>query len=189
MVIDIGYDMKYETSNNASIITFNGITPKIHPSVFLCEGVRIIGDVEIGEDSSVWYNTVIRGDVNYIRIGSRTNIQDLSMLHVTNDLYPLVIGNDVLVAHSVTLHGATIHDKCMIGMGALVLDGSEIYSNTIVAAGAVIKEGFIVPEGTLAAGIPAKIIRELTEKEIGRISFGVGNYLKYVKVYRKEFKS
>ena len=188
-MINKGKDMKYETGNNASIITFNGITPKIHPSVFLCEGVKIIGDVEIGEDSSVWYNTVIRGDVNYIRIGCRTNIQDLSMLHVTNDIYPLIIGNDVLVAHSVTLHGATIHDRCMIGMGALVLDGSEIQSNSIVAAGAVIKEGFIVPEGTLAAGVPAKIIKELNEEELGRISFGVENYLRYVRLYRNDFKS
>ena len=181
--------MKYETGDNARIITFKGITPKIHSSVFLCEGVKIIGDVEIGEDSSVWYNTVIRGDVNYIRIGKRTNIQDLSMLHVTNDLYPLIIGNNVLVAHSVTLHGAVIHDNCMIGMGALLLDGSEIQSNSIVAAGAVIREGFTVPKGTLAAGVPAKIIRELTEEELGRINFGVENYLNYVKMYRKEIRA
>ncbi|OGU16067.1 MAG: gamma carbonic anhydrase family protein [Ignavibacteria bacterium GWB2_35_12] len=178
--------MKLETGNNASIITFNGITPKIHPSVFTCEGVKIVGDVEIGEDSSVWYNTVIRGDVHYIRIGCRTNIQDLSMLHVTNDYFPLVVGNDVLVAHSVTLHGATIHGHCMIGMGARVLDGSVINSNSIVAAGAVIREGFTVPEGTLAAGVPAKIIRDLTEDEIGKISFGVENYIRYVKMYRSQ---
>ena len=178
--------MKLETGNNASIITFNGITPKIHPSVFTCEGVKIVGDVEIGEDSSVWYNTVIRGDVHYIRIGCRTNIQDLSMLHVTNDYFPLVVGNDVLVAHSVTLHGAIIHGHCMIGMGARVLDGSVINSNSIVAAGAVIREGFTVPEGTLAAGVPAKIIRDLTEDEIGKISFGVENYIRYVKMYRSQ---
>lgn len=178
--------MKIETGNNASIITFNGFTPKIHPSVFTCEGVKIIGDVEIGEDSSVWYNTVIRGDVHYVRIGCRTNIQDLSMLHVTNDYFPLVIGNDVLVAHSVTLHGATVNDHCMIGMGARILDGSVINSNSIVGAGSVIKEGFIVPEGTLVAGVPAKIIRDLNEDEIGRISFGVENYLRYVKLYRNQ---
>ena len=178
--------MKIETGNNASIITFNGITPKIHPSVFMCEGVKIIGDVEIGEDSSIWYNTVIRGDVHYIRIGGRTNIQDLSMLHVTNDYFPLVIGNDVLVAHSVTLHGATVHDHCMIGMGARILDGSVINSHSIVGAGAVIREGFIVPEGTLAAGVPAKIVRDLTEDEIGRITFGVENYIRYVKLYRNQ---
>jgi carbonic anhydrase/acetyltransferase-like protein (isoleucine patch superfamily) len=178
--------MKIETGNNASIITFNGITPKIHPSVFMCEGVKIVGDVEIGKESSVWYNTVIRGDVHYVRIGCRTNIQDLSMLHVTNDYFPLVIGNDVLIAHSVTLHGATVHDHCMIGMGARVLDGSVINSNSIVGAGAVIKEGFIVPERTLAAGVPAKIIRDLTEDEIGRISFGIENYIRYVKLYRNQ---
>ncbi|TAL68420.1 MAG: gamma carbonic anhydrase family protein [Bacteroidetes bacterium] len=178
--------MKFETGNNASIITFNGITPKIHPSVFMCEGVKIVGDVEIGEDSSIWYNTVIRGDVHFVRIGCRTNIQDLSMLHVTNDYFPLVVGNDVLVAHSVTLHGATVQDHCMIGMGARILDGSVINSHSIVGAGSVVKEGFIVPEGTLVAGVPAKIIRDLSEEEIGRISFGVNNYLNYVKMYRSQ---
>ncbi|MBI5325360.1 MAG: gamma carbonic anhydrase family protein [Ignavibacteriae bacterium] len=178
--------MKYETGNNASIITFNGITPKIHSSVFMCEGVKIIGDVEIGEKSSVWYNTVIRGDVHYVRIGCRTNIQDLSMLHVTNDFFPLVVGNDVLIAHSVTLHGATVKDHSMIGMGAKILDGSVINSNSIVGAGSVVREGFIVPEGTLVAGVPAKIIRELTTEEIARITFGVNNYIQYVEMYRNQ---
>lgn len=177
--------MHYETGNSGSIITFKGITPKIHPSVFICEGVRIIGDVEIEEDCSIWYNTVIRGDVNYIRIGKGTNIQDLSMLHVTNQYYPLTIGDNVIVGHSVTLHGTTIHNDCLIGIGALVLDGSEIRSNSIIAAGAVVKEGFIVPERTLVAGVPAKIVRELSDEDIQKIKTISSHYKDYVEDYRK----
>lgn len=180
--------MKLETGNNASIITYKGITPKIHPSVFLCEGVRIIGDVEIGKDSSVWYNTVIRGDVHYIKIGERTNIQDQSMLHVTNGLFPLNIGNGVLVGHSVTLHGATLLDSCLIGIGAIVLDGAVINSNSIVAAGALVKEGFVVPEGVLVAGVPAKIIRDLKMEEIEKIKMMVDRYVGYVAEYRAQLE-
>ena len=177
--------MKPETGMNASIITYNGITPKIHPSVFLCEGVRIIGDVEIGKNSSVWYNTVIRGDVNYIRIGERTNIQDMSMLHVTIEKHPLIIGNDVTVAHSVTLHGCTVKSHSIIGIGAICLDGAVIENNAIVAAGAVVKEGFVVPEGTLVAGVPAKVVKELQAGEIESLRNIAKRYVGYVKQYRK----
>ncbi len=180
--------MKLETGNNASIITYNGITPIIHPSVFLCEGVRVIGDVEINENSSVWYNCVIRGDVHYIRIGKNTNIQDMSMLHVTNKKFPLNVGNNVGVAHSVTLHGATIHDSCLIGIGACVLDGSIVESDSLVAAGAVVREGFIVPTGTLVAGVPAKVIRDLRDDEIERVRTTATNYVQYVIEYREQLK-
>lgn len=175
---------KYETGQSGSIITFKGITPKIHESVFICEGVRIVGDVEIGKDSSVWYNTVIRGDVHWIKIGERTNIQDLCMLHVTNQKWPLLIGNDVSIGHSVTLHGCTLNDNCLIGMGALVLDNATIGSNTLVAAGTVVKENFNVPEGVLIAGVPGKIIRDLRPDEIDRITQTSPNYIKYAKDYR-----
>jgi carbonic anhydrase/acetyltransferase-like protein (isoleucine patch superfamily) len=177
--------MRVETGNNASIITFKGIIPKIHPSVFLCEGVKIIGDVEIGENSSVWYNSVIRGDIHYIRIGSCTNVQDLSVLHVTNDKYPLNIGNNITIGHSVTLHGTTVHDNCMIGIGARLLDGSMINSYSLVAAGAVVREGFEVPSGVLVAGVPAKIIRELNDEERQRIEFSPKYYMQYIADYKK----
>jgi len=177
--------MKQETGNSGSIITFKGMTPKIHPSVFICEGVRIIGDVEIGEDSNIWYNTVIRGDVHYIRIGKRTNIQDLSMLHVTNDTYPLQIGSDVSIAHSVTLHGCTLKDSCLIGIGASVLDGAVVGSYSLVAAGSVVREGFVVPERTLVAGVPGKVIKELSDKEIERIVSTPTYYKSYVEEYRQ----
>lgn len=181
--------MKLESGNSASIITYNGITPKIHQSVFMCEGVRIIGDVEIGENSSIWYNSVIRGDVHWIKIGFETNIQDMCMLHVTNNKYPLLIGNKVSVAHSVTLHGCTLMDNCLIGMGALVLDNSTVSSNTIVAAGTVVKENFVVPEGVLIAGVPGKIIRDLTTQELERCHSTSPNYVKYVKQYRQNLEN
>lgn len=176
--------MKFESGQNATIMTFKGKTPKIHPSAFLTEGVKVIGDVEIGEFSSVWYNSVIRGDVHFIRIGNRTNIQDLSMLHVTHDYFPLTIGNSVTIGHSVSLHGATVKNNILIGIGAIVLDGAIINSNSLIAAGAIIKEGFEVPEGVLVAGVPGKIIRDLKQEEIEKITENANNYVMYLTNYR-----
>ncbi len=178
--------MKLETGNNGSIITYNGITPKIHPSVFITEGAKIIGDVEIGEDCSVWYNVVIRGDVHYIRIGKRTNIQDLSMLHVTHDYFPLTIGDNVTVGHSVALHGATIKNNILIGIGAIVLDGATINDNCLIAAGTLVREGIEIPPGVLFAGVPGIIIRDLRPDEIERIAQNAQNYVNYVQIYRKQ---
>lgn len=180
--------MKLETGKNASIITYNGITPKIHPSAFLTEGVRIVGDVEIGKNASVWYNSVIRGDVHYIRIGEGTNIQDLSMCHVTNNKYPLVIGDYVTVGHSATVHGCTIKDRCLIGIGATVLDNAVVNSSSLVAAGALVREGYEVPEGVLVAGVPAKVVRELTDEELKWVRTNADNYVNYSKEYREQLK-
>jgi len=180
--------MKHETGQNASIITFKNRSPKIHPTAFLCEGVRIIGDVEIGKDCSVWYNSVIRGDVHFIKIGNGSNIQDMSMLHVTNNKYPLVLGKNVSVAHSVTLHGATLEDSCMVGIGAIVLDNARVGANSLVGAGAVVRENWTVPEGTLVAGVPAKVIRDLSDEELLRVSSTASNYKKYVAEYREDLK-
>ncbi len=178
--------MKLETGQNASLIGYKGMFPKIHDSAFLCEGVRIIGDVEIGEDVSVWYNTVIRGDVHHVKIGDRSNIQDNCMLHVTNGKFPLLIGKNVSIAHSVSLHGCTLKDNCLIGIGAIVLDGAIVNSNSLIAAGTVVKEGFEVPEGVLVAGVPGKVIRKLTETELERVSKTPYNYMKYVSEYRAQ---
>lgn len=167
-----------------TIIPFEGVAPRIDPSVFIAPGARIIGDVEIGETSSVWFNVVIRGDVNFIRIGRRTNIQDLTMCHVTHRKYSLVIGDDVTVGHSAVLHGATIGDRVLIGMGAKVLDRSTIGDESLVAAGAVVREGFQVPEGTLVAGVPAKVVRELTDDERKMVAQGALNYESYVARFR-----
>jgi carbonic anhydrase/acetyltransferase-like protein (isoleucine patch superfamily) len=156
--------------------------PKLSPSVFLASGVKIIGDVEIDADSSVWYNTVIRGDVNYIRIGHMTNLQDCCMLHVTNGKFPLNIGSLVTVGHSVTLHGCTVNDLCLIGMGAVILDGAVIKEKSLVAAGSVVKPNFIVPSGKLAAGVPAKIVRDLTSVEMDEFEKSARRYKKYTEI-------
>ena len=167
------------------ILPYRGIRPRIHPSVFIAEGAQIIGDVEIGAESSVWFNTVIRGDVHYIRIGEKTNVQDNCVLHVTHETYPLVVGSGVTVGHGAILHAATIKDHCLIGMGAKVLDNATVGSYSLVAAGALVLEGFEVPEGVLVAGIPAKIKRKLTDEERRQIVQSAQNYINYVKSYRE----
>jgi carbonic anhydrase/acetyltransferase-like protein (isoleucine patch superfamily) len=167
------------------IHTYRGIKPRIHPTVFVAEGAQIVGDVEIGKDSSVWFNTVIRGDVHYIRIGERSNVQDNSVLHVTHEKYPLVIGSDVTIGHGAIVHAATLRDCCLIGMGATILDGATIGSYSLVAAGALVMEHFEVPEGALVAGVPASVKRMLTPEEREQISQSARNYVEYVKTYRE----
>jgi len=169
-------------SDETKIFPYMGMVPRIHESVFVAPGAKIIGDVTIGKDSSIWYNTVVRGDVHYIKIGEMTNIQDLSMLHVTNGKFPLIIGNKVTIGHSVTLHGCTLHDSCLIGMGAVILDGAIVEQNSIVAAGAVVKPGFTVPSEKLAAGVPAKVIRELTDEEMFEFERSAERYKKYTEL-------
>lgn len=156
--------------------------PKIHPSVFLAEGVKIVGDVEIGEFSSVWYNTVIRGDVHYVKIGEYTNVQDCSMLHVTNGRYPLNIGSKVTIGHSVKLHGCTIKDLSLIGIGAIVLDGAVVEEYSMVAAGSVVKPNFLVPSKKLVAGVPAKVVRDLTDVEVAEFEKSALRYKKYTDI-------
>ena len=156
--------------------------PKIDDTVFLASGVKIIGDVTIGADSSVWYNCVIRGDVHYIKIGEMTNIQDCSMLHVTNGKYPLNIGNKVTIGHSVKLHGCTLQDLCFLGIGAIVLDGAVVEEKSMVAAGALVKQNFIVPSGKLVAGLPARVIRDLTKDEIADIENSSLRYSRYSEI-------
>ncbi len=160
--------------------------PKIDPSVFIAENAVIIGDVEIGKDSSVWYNVVIRGDVNYIRIGERTNIQDGTIIHVDHAKYPTIIGNEVTVGHNVMLHACTIQDRCLIGMSSTIMDGVIVESGSIVAAGALVPPGKVVKSGTLWAGVPAKYVRDLTEKEKEWLEKSFKNYVKYKNSYMYE---
>jgi carbonic anhydrase/acetyltransferase-like protein (isoleucine patch superfamily) len=167
------------------ILPYQNKFPKIHESVLIADGAFVIGDVEIGRDSSIWFNTVVRGDVNFIRIGERTNIQDLTMVHVTYKKFPTFIGNDVSIGHSAVIHGCRIEDFVLIGIGAVILDDARINSYSLVAAGSVVKEKFTVPEGTLVAGVPAKIIRDLNEEEIERIKQNSRNYLYYCQQYRE----
>jgi len=169
-------------NDEVKIFPYKGMYPKIGENVFFASGVKIIGDVEIGKDSSVWYNSVLRGDVHYIKIGESTNIQDCSMLHVTNGKFPLNIGNKVTIGHSVSLHGCTLQDQCLIGIGAIVLDGAIVESNSMVAAGALVKQHFVVPSGKLVAGVPAKVIRDLTVDEIKDIEAGANRYVEYARI-------
>jgi carbonic anhydrase/acetyltransferase-like protein (isoleucine patch superfamily) len=166
------------------IIPYNNRIPKLHKSVFVADGAKIIGDVEIGEDSGIWFNVVIRGDVNFIHIGSRTNIQDNSVLHVTSKTAPLNIGSDITIGHGAVLHGCTIEDFCLIGMGAIVMDKAHIHRQSMVAAGTIVLEGFDVPEGMLVAGIPAKVKRALTEEERQFIRQSAVNYVGYMQAYK-----
>jgi gamma-carbonic anhydrase len=164
------------------LFPYQDLFPDLHESVFLASGVKIIGNVKIGENSSVWYNSVIRGDVHYIKIGKMTNIQDCSMLHVTNGRYPLNIGNKVTIGHSVKLHGCTLQDLCLIGIGSIVLDGAVVESNSMVAAGAVVKPNFVVPSGKLVAGVPARVVRDLTKEEINDFEASAVRYNKYTQI-------
>jgi gamma-carbonic anhydrase len=168
--------------NEVKIFPYLDLYPTLDPTVFLASGVKIIGNVNIGSHSSVWYNSVIRGDVHYIKIGEMTNIQDCSMLHVTNGKFPLNIGNKVTIGHSVKLHGCTLKDLCLIGIGAIVLDGAVVEENAMVAAGSVIKPHFIVPTGKLVAGVPAKVIRDLTKDEMDDIEVSASRYMKYTQI-------
>jgi carbonic anhydrase/acetyltransferase-like protein (isoleucine patch superfamily) len=159
------------------ILTYKGKHPKIDPTVFVAPNATIIGDVEIGANSSVWFNSVIRGDVFYIRIGENTNIQDGSIIHVTTDTYATIIGNSVIMGHGVVAHGCTIKDSALIGMGAILLDDCEIGEQALVAAGSLITMGMKVPPRTLVAGSPAKVKRELTPEELMRIEENWRHYV------------
>lgn len=167
------------------ILSYKGLSPRIHPTVFMVESAQVIGDVEIGELSSVWFNAVVRGDVNYIRIGKRTNIQDGCIIHVTRGTHPLHLGDDVTLGHSVTLHGCTIKSRCLIGMGAVVLDGAVVGEDAIVGAGALVLEGTVVLPRTLYVGTPARKARELTEREIKGILESAEHYIEYSNTYRR----
>ncbi len=147
------------------IYEYKGSRPRLGKNVFVAPTAIVLGNVEIGEASNVWFHTVIRGDVNAVMIGSHTNIQDHCMLHVTSDSYPLYVGNRVIVGHRAVLHGCTIGDNVLIGIGALVLDGAVVERGAIVAAGAVVTPGTVIPSNAVAMGAPAKVTRSRTSQE------------------------
>src|SRR6266571_5030739 len=164
---------------------YRGKRPQIAASAYIDPAAVIIGDVVIGEDSSVWPCSVIRGDVHCIRIGARTNIQDGSLLHVIRDEWPLILGDDVTVGHSVTLHGCTIESRCLIGMGAVILNGVTIGAGSIVAAGTLITERTAIPPGSLVMGSPGKVKRTLTESDQAAIDQWQ-RHVKYSGIYCEE---
>ena len=172
------------------IIPFNKVSPRNHPSVFIAPQAVVIGNVEIGEGSSIWFQTVVRGDVNSIRIGKRTNIQDLSVVHVSNADGPkpakTVIGDDVTVGHRVILHGCTVKNGCLVGMGSIVMDDVVVGEGSVIGAGSLVTEGTIIPPGQLALGRPAKVIRPLTEKERAMIPYLSNYYMELALTYLKQ---
>jgi len=181
-----------------TILPFNGKTPVIHPSAFIAPGCRIIGDVEIGEDVSIWYNCVIRADVNRIRIGARTNIQDGTVVHCDSpdeggqglaEGYPTLIGEDVLIGHMAMIHGCTLLDRAFIGLSTVVMNGCVVESDAMLAAGALLSPGKTVPHRQLWAGRPAKYMRDLTDEALIGMREGVEHYVHNGKAHKGAVKA
>ena len=166
------------------IYDFGNKTPDIDESCFIASSVDIIGDVRIAEDSSVWFGSVLRGDMHYIHVGSRTNIQDNCTVHVTTDLHPTIIGNEVTIGHNVIVHGCEIKDRCLIGMGAIIMDGAVIGEGSLIAAGALISPGSIIPPNSLVVGLPGKVVRQTTELENAEIIERAQHYIDFSNKYK-----
>jgi carbonic anhydrase/acetyltransferase-like protein (isoleucine patch superfamily) len=162
-----------------TIRSFKGHTPRVDASAFIEDSAQLVGEVEIGPDSSVWFNSVLRGDVNPIRIGARTNIQDLSMVHVLSERFGTTIGDDVTVGHHVVLHGCRIGHRVLVGMGAIVMDDVEVGDDCLIAAGALIPPGSRIPAGSLVMGQPAKVKRPLTESERASLLQSATQYVRF----------
>ena len=168
--------------------SYRGMAPRVAPCAYIDASAQVIGDVEIGARSSVWMNAVIRGDVHYIRIGTETNVQDGSVLHVMRDHHPLVLGDRVTVGHNVTLHGCQIENDCLIGMGAVILNGARIGSGSIIGAGAVVTEETDVPPASFFLGTPAHFKKQLGEEDLAVIRRYAANYVEYARNYLAEAK-
>ena len=164
---------------------YNGKEPRVADSAFVAENAVLIGDVDLADDVSIWYGTVLRGDIHFIRIGARTNIQDNCVLHVEHGTGPVIIGEQVTVGHAAVVHGCTVERGALIGIGAKVLSHSKIGEQALVAAGAVVQEGMEVPPRTLVAGVPARVKRELKPEELMRMDRGWRVYVEYKNEYRK----
>ena len=165
-------------------IAYKDILPKIHPTAFIAPGAMIIGAVTIGEESSIWFNCVLRGDLEYIEVGERTNIQDGTVVHLDPG-FPCVIGDDVTIGHGAIIHGCTVGDGAMISMGATILTGAKIGKRAIIAAGAVVREGQEIPPDTLAMGLPAQVRREVTPADLERVRSGREGYVARGQLMRK----
>jgi carbonic anhydrase/acetyltransferase-like protein (isoleucine patch superfamily) len=173
----------------AEIRAFDGKTPRIDPTVFLATSCVVVGDVELGPGASIWYGAVVRGDVNSIRIGARTNIQDLAVIHVTGGTHPTVIGDDVTVGHQAVLHGCTVKDRCLIGIGAIVLDGAVVGEEAMVGAGALVPPGMVVPPRSLVMGAPARVRRSLDDADVAGLRASAAHYVDSAARARAEGRS
>jgi gamma-carbonic anhydrase len=167
----------------AVLRSFMGKRPRIGRGVFLAETCALIGDVEIGDESSVWYAAVLRGDVMPIRIGARTSMQDGTVVHVTSDQFGTTVGSDCTVGHSVILHGCIVEDHCLIGMGATILDGARVGRGSLVGAGALVTSGTDIPPGSLVLGAPARVVRPVNPKEREQIEYGAAHYVELSRRY------
>jgi carbonic anhydrase/acetyltransferase-like protein (isoleucine patch superfamily) len=160
--------------------------PRLADGVWIAPGAVVVGDVEIGPGSSVWFGAVVRGDVNHVRVGARTNLQDHAVLHVTGGTHPTSVGDDVTLGHRVTLHGCTVKDRCLIGIGAVVMDGAVVGEDSMVGAGSLVPPGMVVPAGMLALGSPARVKRQLTREEVAHLRKSAASYAALADQYRKE---
>lgn len=167
----------------SKLIPYNKKSPQLGLEVYLAPGAVLVGDVTLGEGSSVWMNCVLRGDTNFIRVGSKTNIQDLTVVHVAADVMPTHIGNEVTIGHRAIIHACTIEDACLIGMGSIVMDRAVVGKGSLVAAGSLVPEGMIIPPGSVVMGSPAKIKRSVHEAEREWIHKSAENYYQLAKTY------
>lgn len=162
---------------------YRGVHPRVGDGVFIAEGAQVIGDVEIGPDSSVWFNAVVRGDIHHIRIGSRTNIQDGTVCHVMRGECPCILGDSVTIGHGAVLHGCTVESHCLVGMNATLLNNVRIGEHSIVAAGSLLPEGMVVPPRSLVMGLPARVRRTLGDEEVASIDAYAERYFEYKNAY------
>ncbi len=167
------------------IVEFNGKRPKIDPTAFIAENAMVIGDVEVGPGANIWFNSIVRGDTNYIRIGRNCNIQDACILHVVTNTLPLILEDGVALGHRVVVHGCTVRRGSLIGIGAIVLNGAEIGEESIVAAGSVVAPKTVIPPRSLAMGTPAKVVRPLSDDDIHMIRGTGEEYLELMEIYKK----
>ncbi|WP_068091968.1 gamma carbonic anhydrase family protein [Novosphingobium rosa] len=177
--------------SDITIAPFKGIWPRIHESAFIAPGCRIIGDVEIGPDASIWYNCVIRADINHIRIGARSNVQDGSVIHCDSPKpsrpagFPTLIGDDVLIGHMAMIHGCVLEDRAFVGMGAVVMDGARVSSDAMLAAGALLSPGKVIPPRELWVGRPAAFSRTLNDQQLAAMQDGVARYVTNGRLHRE----
>ena len=165
---------------------YRGTHPRIHPTAFIEESAQIIGDVHIGEQSSVWFNAVIRGDVFHIRIGERTNIQDGTVVHVTNGTHATILEDEVSIGHNVTLHGCHVERGCLVGIGSIVMDAVRVGAQSLVAAGSLLTPGTQIPPRSLVMGQPARVKRPLTDEEVAGLAVFWKNNIEYTRIYKEE---
>lgn len=168
----------------AMIHSFRGVHPQIHPTAFVAEGAQVIGDVQLGEESSIWFNAVVRGDMYYIRIGSRTNVQDNSVIHTRTGSHPTILEDEVTIGHSVTLHGCYVERGALIGIGSILLDDVRIGAQSLVAAGSLVSPGTVIPARSLVMGLPARVKRPLTDDEVAGLDGFWQNYVEYTRLYK-----